>query len=102
MGRGVGMLRSDTGCRDAKSYYDYHGKCINCPLPFCFEDSSATKEFHRLKPRRELVLKLNKKGKTQDEIAEILGVAQRTIHRDLKIALKLTRSGQNLGDYTWK
>lgn len=94
--------RPDNGCRDAKRYYDYQGKCIDCPLPICFEDSRATKEFHRLIPRREKVLSLNREGKTQDEIAEILGVAQRTIHRDLKVALKATRSGRNLGDYTVK
>jgi len=76
----------DNGCKAAKEYYGYHGKCLDCPLKVCIEDGMRSPYYVR--SRRLKIEKLIREGKFNYEIANILGVSSRTIQRELKLIKK--------------
>ena len=80
----VRLGEADRGCKSAKKYYGYHGKCVDCPLPLCLEDHGAAPR-PRLQDRRRRVHEMTSAGKGPAEIAEVIGVSSRTVLRDLAL-----------------
>jgi len=64
----------DTGCR-------LHPSCLRCPLPRCAEDTPRGKQLLRRAHITALINTLLVQGYTQAEIAQLLGVSDRTVRR---------------------
>lgn len=73
----------DVGCKAAKQFYNYHGGCLDCPLPVCLEDTTApSRQWMTKRRRREIVLEMIEHMNVK-EIAERLGCHVRTVRRAL-------------------
>jgi len=64
----------DTGCR-------LHPSCLACPFPRCAEDAPRGMQHFRLARFTVLTHHLLGRGYTQAQIAQLLGVSERTVRR---------------------
>ncbi len=54
-------------------------KCTECPLPMCLEDQPAFTA--RLAARNDAIVRMSKRGRSQEAVAKKHGVSTRTVYR---------------------
>lgn len=75
----------DTGCVRAKTINGYFGRCLDCPLPVCWEDVTEGKPKKRHQKRSELpkrneeIRRHKKAGMTYTQIAVMFGLGEKTV-----------------------
>ena len=68
----------DTGCEVAPA-------CLQCPLIRCkYDEALIHTSTLRFRERRLTAIRMTDEGKSQDEIAEALGVSRRSVYRALE------------------
>lgn len=75
----------DVGCEAALELYGYRGKCVDCPIPICLEETGAKTRL-KMGFRTETARELMEQGMSIEEIADRLGVRTRTTRRDFEVA----------------
>ena len=69
--------------------------CLNCLLPRCIYDEPRGKHRLRTAARDRRMAELRQKGKSSKEIAELVGVSERTVQRALCPKKSPKRSGDD-------